>query len=468
MSVARCAVYLGASQPVCNTHVAMVTSLLAAEHEIVFVFLLRWRPERFGTSADASADVLRGWLDSTLGAEESAKRVVITPIQNDYEGAGLMRAHLGPDADPELLVNYSRKYSPEKFKPRIENEWMPLYRAEFPKAAPSFLADELDPGGEGAAGTGAFVAALAGLRDARAATASSGVDEASDARAASGADEAAPLAALEAYRPACLAPEDWCMYVDRLLSGTNSEPFYTADEKKKIEAAFFAEPSVREQLAASPIAVGGAAFFDEPKNWTKFWKENLGDSKDEALWARFAANDALWRSFATNFGVPVQTGCVVDCGSGHTSVMFYSTGGSAGSAVRQVKRAWFKHVDGGNLPITDILPDASGGAFQGTTLEGRLEEFIVNLKRVLKEQDISDLSSLYVGATGGMRECIAQGKIGDAEIGIIRSGFETAFASEQMSVVKFEVLTGGQEATWVSILVYLLGVFNKKECETCP
>ena len=154
MSMERCAVYLGASQPVSGTHVAMVTALLGAGHDIVFVFLLRWRPERFGTSADASAKVLRGWIDSSLGAEESAKRVVITPIQNDYEGAGLMRAHLGPDVDPKLLVNYSKKYSPERFKPRIENDWMPLYRKEFPKAEPSFLADELDPGGEGAAGTG--------------------------------------------------------------------------------------------------------------------------------------------------------------------------------------------------------------------------------------------------------------------------------------------------------------------------
>jgi hypothetical protein len=440
MSMERCAVYLGASQPVSGTHVAMVTALLGAGHDIVFVFLLRWRPERFGTSADASAKVLRGWIDSSLGAEESAKRVVITPIQNDYEGAGLMRAHLGPDVDPELLVNYSKKYSPERFKPRIENDWMPLYRKEFPKAVPSFLVDELDPGGEGAAGTAAFVAALAGLRSARAAA--SGAE----------ADEAAAVAALEAYRPACADPEGWRSYVDGLLGGANDEPFYTGDEKKEIEAAFFADASVREELAASPIVgdAGPAYFTEGPKNWTKFWKENLGDSKDAALLARFAANDALWRSFAMKYsgGAPPQSGCVVDCGSGHTSVMFYSTGGAAGFEVQQVKRAWFKHVDGGNLPLTDILPDASGGAFQGTTLEERLQEFIANLKRVLKEQGISDLSSLYIGATGGMRESIAQGKMGEAEVAVIRSGFEAAFTSEQMSVVRFEVLTGEQEARW--------------------
>lgn len=45
----------------------------------------------------------------------------------------------------------------------------------------------------------------------------------------------------------------------------------------------------------------------------------------------------------------------MDCGSGHTSLMFYKTGGEAGPGVRQVKRAWLKHADGGNLPLTDVL-----------------------------------------------------------------------------------------------------------------
>ena len=130
----KVAVYLGASQPVHGTHVAMVRALLDAGHATVFVFLLRWRPERFGTSADASSRTLRGWLDTALGAEESAQRVVIMPLQRDSEGAALMRAHLGHGADPEVQICYSRKYSSENFRSRIENEWMPLYRSEFARA----------------------------------------------------------------------------------------------------------------------------------------------------------------------------------------------------------------------------------------------------------------------------------------------------------------------------------------------
>ena len=120
------------------------------------------------------------------------------------------------------------------------------------------------------------------------------------------------------------------------------------------------------------------------------------------MWARFAAEDALWRSFAsdaarrrasyvgegsrrTPYVTPVHSGVVVDCGSGHTSLMFYSTGGECGSAVRQVRRQHLTHVDGGNLPLTDVLPGASGGAFQGTTLAERLDELITQLKRVIQQ-----------------------------------------------------------------------------------
>ena len=285
---------MGASQPVSGTHVKMVSSLLEL-HETVFVFLLRWRPERFGTSADASARVLRGWLDAQLGEEASAARVVIMPIQNDHDGAGLMRAHLGSAADPEVQVNYSRKYAPEKFKPRIENDWMPIYLTEFPLATPSFLPDEQDPGGEGAAGTGAFVTALAGLRDARSA-------DAAGTAAGTEAGTAVAVTALEAFRPTPASPEEWSAYVDGLLGGANSEPFYTGDEKKAIEAAFFADEAVREQLALSPLAGGDCTFFDDSKNWKKFWQESLTESKDEALWARFAADDGLWKSFASASG----------------------------------------------------------------------------------------------------------------------------------------------------------------------
>lgn len=154
---------------------------------------------------------------------------------------------------------------------------------------------------------------------------------------------------------------------------------------------------------------------------------------------------ADWHIVVRRSGCSERSGVVVDCGSGHTCIMFYTT--SDGGSIRQVHRAWLHHTDGGNLPLTDILPSAKGGAFVETTLTARLDEFIENLKGVLEDnRDVGSIDSLFVGATGGMREKIAQGQIGEAEVAIIRSGFERSFGS--LRVVKFDVLTGEQEATW--------------------
>lgn len=148
-----------------------------------------------------------------------------------------------------------------------------------------------------------------------------------------------------------------------------------------------------------------------------------------------------------------KTGIVVDCGSGHTSIMTYATGGEVAAGVRQVRRSWLRHVDGGNLPLSDIVPSASGGAFAGTTLASRLEEFILILAGVLEQENaIGDGAPqppcvLFVGATGGLREEIARGRLTDGDVATIRAGFERAFAA-RVAAVRFEVLSGEQEATW--------------------
>ena len=51
-------------------------------------------------------------------------------------------------------------------------------------------------------------------------------------------------------------------------------------------------------------------------------------------------------------------------------------------------------------------------------------------------------TSLYIGATGGVREKMTQGQMGDLELDQMRTGFERAFASDGasdfMATVKFE------------------------------
>ena len=56
------------------------------------------------------------------------------------------------------------------------------------------------------------------------------------------------------------------------------------------------------------------------------------------------------------------------------------------------------------------------------------------------------MESLFVGATGGMREKMVKGEMGEAEVATIRSVFERSFSDD--TAVTFDVLTGAQEAAW--------------------
>ena len=73
----RVVVYLGASQPVHSTHTRMIRALLDQGHHRVFVFLLRWRPERFGTSASSGAAQLRKWLAALPPADWTRFELVV-------------------------------------------------------------------------------------------------------------------------------------------------------------------------------------------------------------------------------------------------------------------------------------------------------------------------------------------------------------------------------------------------------
>lgn len=149
------------------------------------------------------------------------------------------------------------------------------------------------------------------------------------------------------------------------------------------------------------------------------------------------------------------TGVVVDCGSGHTSITYYSCSTSHGrESLVQRGKTWLKHTgDGGNLPLTDVIPGTQGGCFVGQTLVQRVADFIVCLQEALarplveggereKPPDI-----LLIGGTGGMRSAVEEGKLASHDLDTIRTLFVAAFGGK-VRVVKFEVITGGEEATW--------------------
>ncbi|CAE8628924.1 unnamed protein product [Polarella glacialis] len=270
----RVAVYLGASQPVHRTHTKLVRALLDAGHDRVFVFLLRWRPERFGISADTAAEHLRKWL-AELPPSDLA-RVILEVVQHDHEGGSRMRAILGPDANPEVEVCFSRKY--ETQLERIQSDWLPIYAREFPSAKPQFLSEDTDPGGNTSAGTAAFAEALRKFREAQ------GAPEASDAA----------MAELEQWRPEHETATGWRAYVEGLLAGSAGEPFYTPADKVLLDEAFFSDADMLQSFSALGLPSPAGEFLKLPKNQGTFWKKHA-TATEEALWKQFCVRRQLGR-----------------------------------------------------------------------------------------------------------------------------------------------------------------------------
>jgi len=128
---------------------------------------------------------------------------------------------------------------------------------------------------------------------------------------------------------------------------------------------------------------------------------------------------------------------LVDCGSGHTSVIFYSYD-SATATARQHARSSIKQADGGNIPLTDVL-------LPSMEPEKKFAEFISKLKGALAgQEELLRPSILYVGATGGVRAAFESGKINEATVEAFRLALLTAF--QEVPVVRFEVLPGKLEA----------------------
>eukprot|EP00929_Paragymnodinium_shiwhaense_P106105 TRINITY_DN7123_c0_g1_i1.p1 TRINITY_DN7123_c0_g1~~TRINITY_DN7123_c0_g1_i1.p1 ORF type:complete len:637 (+),score=110.72 TRINITY_DN7123_c0_g1_i1:85-1995(+) len=264
----RVVVYLGASAPVHITHMRLVRSLLDEGHDRIFIFLLRWRPERFGTSPDAGAEQLQKWL-AALPADELA-RVSVHVAQHESDGGRKMREVLGPDADPEVEVCFSNKY--ENQQDRIKNDWLPLYTGEFPRAMPRFLTPETDPG-SGSAGTAQFADVLKAFRDAQGT-----------------ADAEAATAELDKWRPDHESTDGWSSYVKGLLQGARGEPFYSTSEKNELDQAFFADTEIMRVLDSTwrnnKLPGGAAEFLKDKANWGAFWKKHA-TAADETLRNQF-------------------------------------------------------------------------------------------------------------------------------------------------------------------------------------
>lgn len=134
------------------------------------------------------------------------------------------------------------------------------------------------------------------------------------------------------------------------------------------------------------------------------------------------------------------TGLVLDCGSGHASIFWYET--KEGS-VKQRRRSRLSYNDA-QYKLAEELIDDDGLPERIQLAIGALRSEI-NLVAALGE--IAPPTLLFVGATGGVREALADGRMTSQAVNEFSRAIEGAFIAT-IPHVRVTVLTGEQEATW--------------------
>lgn len=134
------------------------------------------------------------------------------------------------------------------------------------------------------------------------------------------------------------------------------------------------------------------------------------------------------------------TGVVVDCGSGHSSIISYTYAGSSDrgpESLVQCSKTWLKHSgDGGNLSLTDVIPGTLGTSFIGESLADRVAEFIQVLREALEHPPAESPAEsawpdiLLIAGTGGMRSAVEEGRLSESEIESIRTIIVAVFDSD--------------------------------------
>lgn len=130
---------------------------------------------------------------------------------------------------------------------------------------------------------------------------------------------------------------------------------------------------------------------------------------------------------------------MVDCGSGHASVLWYSE-----SPVRQLRRSRLNASDGKPFRLAELLA-------KGCAISTNVGKAVASLEAEIADARSADgipaPSLLFVGATGGLREALAKGACTVDAVDAFQSALEERF-SASIARVRFVCLTGEQEAAW--------------------
>ncbi len=156
------------------------------------------------------------------------------------------------------------------------------------------------------------------------------------------------------------------------------------------------------------------------------------------------------------------TGLIVDCGSGHASTFWYRL--SPSSEVVQLRRSRLRARDDEPFKLAQVLsageagPEGAGEstaaaqiAYAAAVIQAEIaaatEAHPAPDDGSAAQESLAWPSLLFVGATGGLREALADGSVDLATV----DGFSRALRerfSASIPAVRFACLTGEQEAKW--------------------
>jgi hypothetical protein len=139
--------------------------------------------------------------------------------------------------------------------------------------------------------------------------------------------------------------------------------------------------------------------------------------------------------------VDVRSGIMLDCGSGHTSVLWYGlTEGEL--PIRQLRRSKLKLPGGGNFKITDVFTNSTVSLVEsGKSFAAALR---AEIGEATEKGTIPAPAIIYVGATGGLREGLDKGTIQESSLIEFRSALLGGLPKNSSLVV----ITGEEEAAW--------------------
>ena len=145
-----------------------------------------------------------------------------------------------------------------------------------------------------------------------------------------------------------------------------------------------------------------------------------------------------------------SVGMVLDCGSGHTSILWYSSG--ADGHVRQLRRSKLKLPEGGNYKLTDAFEKGTAWENAAAFADALLAE-IADARATAGIAQQPDL--VFVGATGGLRNMVGDGQVTLASVREFEASLLSRLARSARTV-KFSIITGEEEAAWELAAAHLI------------